>query len=99
MWTAHIWLAVPGPHCALCAVYEKRVMTKAPGEALPPDVVPCKDFVMSDAFRDWAVAEMRREVLGQVSMAGLDRMAILKDGGQKKGPKPDGDGGSKGPVN
>lgn len=53
-------------------------MAKAPGEALPADVVPCPAFVMSDRFRDWAVGEMRKEVLGQVSRAGLDRMAILK---------------------
>lgn len=53
-------------------------MSKAPGEALPADVVPCAAFVMSDRFRDWAVGEMRKEVLGQVSKAGLDRMAILK---------------------
>ena len=53
-------------------------MGKAPGEALPPDVVPCKDFAMSDAFREWAVAEMRKEVMGQVKAAGLDRMALLK---------------------
>ena len=53
-------------------------MTKAPGEAVPPDVVPCKDFTMSDAFRDWAVGEMRKEVAGLVSQAGLDRMAMLK---------------------
>lgn len=57
-------------------------MAKAADELLPVDVVPCKDFVMSDRFREWAVAEMRREVMGQVSMAGLDRMAILKDKGK-----------------
>ena len=57
-------------------------MAKAAGDALPPDVVPCNDFVMSDRFREWAVGEMRREVMGQVSLAGLDRMAILKDGGK-----------------
>lgn len=55
-------------------------MAKAADELLPVEVAPCKDFVMSDRFREWAVAEMRREVMGQVSMAGLDRMAILKDG-------------------
>ena len=62
-------------------------MAKAPEEALPAEVVPCKDFVMSDRFRDWAVGEMRREVLGQVSMAGLDRMALLKakPGAEKPG--------------
>jgi hypothetical protein len=52
-------------------------MGRAEGEVLPPDVLPCKDFRMSDGFRDWAVAEMRKEVLGQVQAAGLDRMALL----------------------
>lgn len=75
-----------GPHCAQCAVYETRVMTKAPAEALPPDVVPCARFVMSDAFRDWAVGEMRKEVAGLVSKAGLDRMAVAK--GKKPDDKP-----------
>ncbi len=80
-------LAVPGPHCAQCAVYEKRVMTKAPDETLPADVLPCKDFAMSDAFRDWAVGEMRKEVAGLVSKAGLDRMAMAK-GKPKDGKAP-----------
>ena len=53
-------------------------MGKAEGEVLPPDVVPCAQFTMSDAFRDWAVGEMRKEVMGQVKAAGLDRMAMLK---------------------
>ena len=82
-----------GPHCAQCAVYEKRVMTKAPSETLPVGVVPCKDFTMSDAFREWAVGEMRKEVAGQVSMAGLDRMAMVK--GKGKAPA-DGDDKAKG---
>lgn len=63
-------------------------MAKAADELLPAEVVPCKGFVMSDRFRDWAVAEMRREVMGQVSMAGLDRMAILKDGKAGKPARP-----------
>jgi hypothetical protein len=67
-------------------VYEKKVMTKAPGEALPPEIAPCKDFVMSDGFREWAVAEMRREVMGQVALSGLDRMAILKAKGKDGKP-------------
>ncbi len=53
-------------------------MAKAADELLPVEVAPCKDFVMSDQFRDWAVGEMRREVMGQVSMAGLDRMAMVR---------------------
>ena len=53
-------------------------MSRAEGEALPPDVTPCGAFAMSDAFRDWAVAEMRKEVMGQVKAAGLDRMAMAK---------------------
>jgi hypothetical protein len=67
-----------GPHCPTCDAYEQRVMGKAADEALPPEVVPCPAFTMSDRFRDWAVGEMRREVLGQVRTAGLDRMALLK---------------------
>jgi hypothetical protein len=53
-------------------------MGRKEGEVLPPDVVPCGSFQMSDRFREWAVAEMRKEVLGQVRAAGLDRMAMLK---------------------
>lgn len=53
-------------------------MAKAPEAALPAEVVPCTQFVMSDAFREWAVGEMRKEVLGQVAKAGLDRMAMVK---------------------
>ena len=79
---------MPGSHCAQCAVYEKRVMTKAPGEAIPADVVPCKDFTMSDAFRDWAVGEMRKEVAGLVSQAGLDRMAMAKGKSGANGKAP-----------
>jgi hypothetical protein len=71
---------VAGPHCPACDAYEHRVMARSPGEVLPPDVKPCEAFAMSDAFRDWAVAEMRKEVMGQVDAAGLDRMAILKAG-------------------
>lgn len=71
-----------GPHCDVCAHYEGRVMHKAPEETLPDDVVPCADFVMSDAFRDWAVGEMRKEVLANVSAAGLDRMALVKGKGE-----------------
>ena len=70
--------AVPGPHCPTCAAYEDRVIGRKEGEVLPADVVPCKEFQMSDRFREWAVAEMRKEVMGQVKAAGLDRMAILK---------------------
>jgi hypothetical protein len=75
---AALAVAMPGPHCATCAAYEERVMAKAPDEVLPPDVVPCKDYAMSDRFREWAVGEMRREVMSQVRTAGLDRMAIIK---------------------
>ena len=75
---------MPGPHCPTCAAYETRVMGRAEGEVLPPDVKPCDQFAMSDAFRAWAVAEMRKEVMAQVKGAGLDRMALLK--GKKKDP-------------
>lgn len=59
-------------------------MARQEGEVLPPDVKPCEAFTMSDRFRDWAVGEMRREVLGQVRAAGLDRMTLLK--GKPKKP-------------
>jgi hypothetical protein len=68
-------------------------MAKAPGEALPPDVVPCKDFTMSDRFREWAVAEMRKEVMAQVRTAGLDRMALIKAKRQEAGARPRADEG------
>jgi hypothetical protein len=45
-----------------------------------PDVAPCEDYVMTTAFRDWMVAELRNEVLGQLALSGLDRMAIVKAG-------------------
>jgi hypothetical protein len=69
---------VPAAHCAQCDVYEQRVMARAPAEVLPPEVVPCAGFAMSDAFRDWAVGQMRKEVGAQISGAGLDRMAMVK---------------------
>lgn len=52
--------------------YEHKVMA---GEA---DAEPPEGYEMSDAFRDWMVEQMRGEVLGQVSDAGLDRMAVVK---------------------
>lgn len=77
---------MPGPHCATCAAYEERVMGRQEGETLPPEVAPCSAFAMSDRFREWAVAEMRKGVLGQVKAAGLDRMAMLKAKGKGKDP-------------
>jgi hypothetical protein len=65
-------------HCPQCDAYEQRVMGRKEGEVLPPEVVPCAGFAMSDAFRDWAVRQMRREVGAQISGAGLDRMAMVK---------------------
>ncbi len=53
-------------------------MRRRPGEPLPATVQPCMEFAMSDRFRDWAVGQMRKDVGGQVSLSGLDRMAILK---------------------
>ena len=60
-------------------------MGRKEGEILPADVKPCDHFAMSDRFREWAVAEMRREVMGQVKAAGLDRMALLKDKAKAQG--------------
>lgn len=74
-------------------------MAKSAQDPLPADVVPCAHFVMSDAFREWAVGEMRREVLGQVSMAGLDRMAIVKGKPAAPGDKSRGDSRDAGSQN
>lgn len=75
---------VPGKaHCPRCAGYEAKVMRRTEGEELPPEVKPCKDYAMSDAFRDWAVGQMQKEVAGQIGSAGLDRMAILKAAGKQ----------------
>ncbi len=52
------------------------------GEA-PPDVEPCPDYEMTDAFRDWLVNRMRGEVLSQVNESGLDRMSILRIDGDE----------------
>lgn len=59
-------------HCDVCIAYEQAVMA---GD----EAAPCDDYEMTAAFRDWMVDRMRHEVLGQISGAGLDRMAILKD--------------------
>lgn len=65
-------------HCPRCAGYEDRVMRRAPGEELPPSVVPCPEYAMSDRFRAWAVAQMQKEMAAEVAKAGLDRMAVVK---------------------
>src|SRR5687767_4854774 len=71
-------------HCPRCAGYEDKVMRRAPDEELAPDVRPCQAFEMSDRFREWAVAQMRREMAAEVGAAGLDRMAIHKAAGAKE---------------
>lgn len=63
---------------AAAEAYERRVMEREPGEPVPDDLEPPEGYEMSDAFRQWLVDSMRREVLGQVSEAGLDRMAVVK---------------------
>lgn len=75
-------------HCPRCAGYEARVMRRKESEELPASVKPCRDYAMSDRFRDWAVGQMGKEVSGQVSMAGLDRMALLK-AAKAQAPTPD----------
>lgn len=50
---------------------------RAEGGDASPDVTPCGDYVMSERFKAWLVEAMRAEVLGHVSQAGLDRMAVL----------------------
>lgn len=58
--------------------YEEAVMAGRADEA----VAPGDGYEMSEAFKQWIVDRMRDEVMGQVSGAGLDRMAILKDAGE-----------------
>jgi hypothetical protein len=59
-------------------MYESRIMARKPDEEVPADLVPCGHYVASTAFQEWAVEQMRKEVMRQVSGAGLDRMAMLK---------------------
>lgn len=65
-------------HCPRCAGYEDRVMRRKPGEDLPASVTPCPVYAMSDRFRDWAVGQMQKDAMAEVSKAGLDRMALVK---------------------
>ena len=53
-------------------------MRRSPDEAVPDDLRPCPEFQMSARFKDWLMARMRDDVLGQVQAAGLDRMALLR---------------------
>jgi hypothetical protein len=62
-------------------------MRRAPGEELPASAKPCPDYAMSDRFRDWAVGQMQKEVMGEVTKSGLNRMAILKS--PETEPKPE----------
>ncbi len=62
--------------CPDCDAYEQAVMTRAPDGPEPPE--PCAHYEMSEAFQTWLVDRMRGEVMGQISGAGLDRMAIVK---------------------
>ncbi len=68
-------------HCEQCETYETTVMANT-GPA-PPEVEPCPDYEMTDAFRDWLVSRMRGEVLNQVNESGLDRMSILRIDGER----------------
>jgi len=79
---------MPGAHCPTCAAYESRVMARAEGETLPADVVPCVAFAMSDAFREWLAAQLRRDILEQVKAQGLDRMALVKAKAKADAPTP-----------
>lgn len=64
-------------HCPACQAYETAVMARKAGEDLAPGLSPCKQYVMSDTMRDWAVRQMQGEVSRQVAGAGLDRMAVV----------------------
>jgi hypothetical protein len=85
-------LAVPG-HCPRCETYEATVMARRPGEPMPASISPCKDYAMSPAFRDWAVAQMQKDMARQVSASGLDRVAVLKS--REPADEPEQDGGRK----
>ncbi len=61
-------------HCAVCDRYEETVMAGEDAATL----APCDDYEMTEAFREWMVARMRDEVMGQINGTGLDRMAILR---------------------
>lgn len=70
--------AMTDAHCDRCATYEEAVMAaRAEDEEPDPTVLPCDDYAMSERFKAWLVEAMRAEVLGQISDAGLDRMAVL----------------------
>jgi len=55
-------------------------MRRKEGEELPPAVTPCEAFEMSDRFKAWVMAQMKDHVQEQVREAGLDRMAIVRQG-------------------
>ena len=59
--------------------YEAEIMAAHAEGREPADVEPPEDYEMSPAFPDWMVERLRGEVLSQISGAGLDRMAIVKD--------------------
>lgn len=76
---------VPG-HCPECETYEAAVLAMPPGGSIDAAIKPCAAYVMSDALRDHIVAQMRSEVTGQVSGAGLDRMGIVRSPGSGAAP-------------
>lgn len=67
-------------HCPQCDTYETAVLAMTPGATLDPAVTPCAAYEMSPALREHIVAQMRHEVAGQVAGAGLDRMAVVRNG-------------------
>ena len=66
------------PHCPTCASYEDAVIALPAGGTLAPELAPCKEYVMTQRMRDHIVGQMRKDVMGQVSLSGLDRMAMVK---------------------
>lgn len=69
-------------------------MAMGPGDELDAAITPCPQYAMSPPFREHLVAKMRSEMGGQISAAGLDRMALAKLG-RRDVP---GSAGSPGPV-
>lgn len=59
--------------------YEAEIMAAHAEGREPTDVAPPEDYVMSPQFEAWMVDRMRDEVMGKISEAGLDRMAVLSE--------------------
>ncbi len=66
--------------------YEQAVME---GQSEVP--VPPEDYEMSPVFQEWVLERMRKDVMAQVSGAGLDRMALMVDSDASEGSEDEAD--------